>query len=86
MIISRAIRNLYQLVLLHHNKENEKIIDVDTDHQLKIVKHLFYIKDKKKQDLDQIFFKVEEFVNDLTKITNEISREGLNYYTPPSSN
>jgi hypothetical protein len=60
-----AIRNLYQLVLKHHNKEHEKTIDVDTDYQLK---------------------KVEEFVNDLTNITKEITREGYIYFAPPSTN
>ncbi|CAF0779248.1 unnamed protein product [Brachionus calyciflorus] len=56
-----AIRNLYHLVLSHYGKINEKLEDVDTDHQLK---------------------KVEEFVIDLTKITNELSREGIAYYSP----
>jgi hypothetical protein len=63
-----AIRNLFQLVSLHHRKETEnenEQFDMDTDYQLN---------------------KVEEFVNDLTKITDEISRDGYALYAPPSSN
>lgn len=67
-----AIRNLYQLVKTHHQKENssggsKKQLDdssFDTEQQLK---------------------KVQEFVNDLTKITNEIEREGYAYVNPPST-
>ena len=56
---------MFQLVVLHHEKDAEKLHeDVSTDDQLK---------------------KVEEFVNDLSKITNEITREGYSYYSPPSS-
>jgi hypothetical protein len=36
-------------------------------------------------DTDFQLLKVQEFVNDLTKITNEITREGFAYYTPPST-
>ena len=63
-----AIRNLYQLVLSHQQKDGKPYKstpdDSDTDFQL---------------------LKVQEFVNDLTKITNEITREGFAYYTPPST-
>lgn len=61
-----AIRNLYQLVVSHHDKDYDtnSDINIDTDAQLR---------------------KVQEFVNDLTKITNEIQREGYPYYVPPSS-
>ena len=38
----RAIRNLFQLVLIHHNKEEEINIDIDTDEQLKRVLILFF--------------------------------------------
>lgn len=38
----RAIRNLYQLVLKHHNKEHEKNVEVDTDYQLKKVNLMTY--------------------------------------------
>ena len=65
---SRAIRNLFQLVLLHQQKDNQPqkttVKETDSDFQLK---------------------KVQEFVNDLTKITNEITREGFAYYIPPST-
>ena len=66
MNLKRAIRNLYQLVLSHHDKDYDanSDISVDTDAQLR---------------------KVQEFVIDLTKITNEIQRDGYAYYTPPSS-
>lgn len=37
LMLFRAIRNLYQLVLTHHKKENEMNVDVGTDHQLKKV-------------------------------------------------
>ncbi len=37
-------------------------------------------------DTDHQLKKVEEFVNDLTKITNEITREGYAFYEPPSTN
>ena len=36
-------------------------------------------------DTDAQLRKVQEFVIDLTKITNEIQRDGYVYYTPPSS-
>lgn len=38
-----AIRNLYQLVLKHQNKEHEKNVDVDTDYQLKKVTKKTYL-------------------------------------------
>ena len=57
---------MYQLVVIHHQKDSDKLLleDISTDDQLKTV---------------------EEFVNDLTKITNEITREGYTFYSPPSS-
>jgi len=52
-----AIRNLYELVVSHHQKkEVEEEEDLTTEDQLR---------------------RVQEFVNDLIKITNEISREAL---------
>ena len=36
-------------------------------------------------DTDYQLVKVEEFVNDLSKITTEISRDGYAFYAPPSS-
>ena len=56
-------------------------------HQL-VVKHQAKEKDEEQQaaDTDTQLKKVEEFVNDLTLITNEISRsEGYMPYAPPSS-
>lgn len=69
-----ALRNLYQLVTLHQRR------DEATGEEEKLVSTGFV-----DADTDQQLNKVEEFVNDLTKITNEISKEGYTFYAPPSS-
>ena len=55
-------------------------------HQL-VIKHQSKEKEEEPAtDTDSQLKKVEEFVNDLTQITNEISRsEGYIPYAPPSS-
>jgi hypothetical protein len=56
-------------LVLTHQQKDNKIHKVTSDDS----------------DTDFQLLKVQEFVNDLTKITNEISREGFAYYTPPST-
>ena len=43
------------------------------------------LSEEAEADTDGQLKKVEEFVIDLTKITNEIYREGFTHYSPPST-